>query len=226
MAVNQPPKIEAMEGNWNSTNTGWNVFVIPDQQAERNLVQVAIPCYGSIVDFRDWTCSTPTPGLKNTPPDTQPPMVFVFWGFRVMVFLAFAMLGITIMGIRLRLHGRLYSARWFHWLSLLILPSGILAVIAGWVTAETGRQPWVVYGQLLTADAVSPLNPYVVLGSLLAFVATYATLLAIYVYYVVRLTRLGPDDPEATSIGPRQPEPGPRVRPVTGAAKEPGAPVS
>jgi cytochrome d ubiquinol oxidase subunit I len=133
---------------------------------------------------------------------------------------------LTAIGTLLRLRGRLYSARWFHWLALLMLPSGVVAIIAGWVTAETGRQPWVVYGQLLTSNAVSPLNPYVVLGSLLAFVGTYATLLAIYVYYVVRLVRFGPDDPEATSIAPRRPGLGPRVRPVAGAADEPDATVS
>jgi cytochrome bd ubiquinol oxidase subunit I len=225
MIVNQPSKIEAMEGNWNSTNTGWNVFVIPDQQDQRNLVQVSIPCYGSIL-AGDWSCQTPVPGLKNTPPERQPPMVFTFWGFRTMFYMAAAIFVLTATGTLLRLRGRLYSTKWFHWLALLLLPSGVLAIIAGWVTAETGRQPWVVYGQLLTSNAVSPLSPYLVLGSLLAFVGTYAALLSIYIYYVVRLVRAGPDDPEATSIAPRRPGLGPQVRPVAGAADEPDATVS
>jgi cytochrome d ubiquinol oxidase subunit I len=69
-------------------------------------VQVTIPCFGSII-IGDWTCSTPIPGLKNTAPDRQPPMVFTFWGFRVMYYLATVMFAVTAMGIVLRLRGRL-----------------------------------------------------------------------------------------------------------------------
>ena len=203
MGGHQPAKLQAIEGNWGSTNTGYNIIVVPDQENQRNTVQIAIPCLGSAI-VGDWSCSSPTPGLAETAPDQQPPMVFTFWAFRVMFFIAIGIFAITAIGIVLRLRGKLYSTRWFHWLALSTIPAGILAVIGGWITSETGRQPWVVYGQLLTSDAVSPLSPYVVLGSLIAFAVIYTILLSLYVYYIVRLVRAGPDDPEATATAPER----------------------
>jgi cytochrome d ubiquinol oxidase subunit I len=86
-------------------------------------------------------------------------MVFPFWGFRLMFYPSIMMFTVLASSIVLRLRGRLYSARWFHDFALWMTPAGILAIIGGWITAETGRQPWVVFGQERTADAVSPLNP-------------------------------------------------------------------
>jgi cytochrome d ubiquinol oxidase subunit I len=123
------------------------------------------------------------------------------------------MLGVALVGIALRLRGRLYNAGWFHKLLLVMVPSGIVATWAGWVLAETGRQPWLVYGKLLTADAVSPLKPAAVLTTLIVFVLVYLALLGTYIWYVARVVREGPGDdplpePASPSVQP-QPLPGP-----------------
>ena len=94
--------------------------------------------------------------------------------------------------IVLRLRGRLYTARWFHRLVLWTTPAGILAIIGGWILAETGRQPWVVWGQMRTVDAVSPLSAAVVVATAAIFICLYVGLLAIWIAYYVRTVERGP----------------------------------
>jgi cytochrome d ubiquinol oxidase subunit I len=188
------PQLEAMEGNWNSTNTGENVIVIPNQDAAKNDWQVAIPWLGSALGAKDWSGHTATPGLKLTPKNLRPMMLPTFYGFRAMWWPTLLMIAAVLGGIALRLRGRLYDARWFHRLLLGLVPSGFVGVWGGWVLAETGRQPWLVYGQLLTADAVSPLKPWLVLTSLVVFVLLYLALLGAFVWYVARTVREGPGE--------------------------------
>ena len=194
MIVYQPPKMLAAEGNWTSTNTGDYLFIITDQQDQRNIVEIGLPWMGSIIWSHDFTLTKPVPGLQTVPRALQPPMIFVFYGFHLMVYLALLMFFVGFFSLLLRLSGRLYTARWFQWLALAMTPTGVLAIIGGWVTAETGRQPWVVYGKLLTRAAVSPLTPGLVIASLVGFIATYVTLLTIYIVYLVRAVRKGPQD--------------------------------
>lgn len=212
MLAHQPPKLLAVEGNWDSTNTGYNLLIIPDQANQRNLVQVSLPCLGSIILGHDFGCRTPVPGLASTPVAQQPPMVFTFYGFRVMFYGSILMFIVMLIGVVQRLRGTLYTARWFHWLTLIMLPSGVLAIIGGWVTSETGRQPYVVYGLLRTADALSPLSPAVVLASLVLFISTYTILLGLYIAYVIRLIRQGPEDPAIEP--PTRGTPAPRRAPL------------
>ena len=190
----QPPKMLAAEGNWNSTNTGDYLFIITDQQDQRNVVEIGIPWMGSIIWSHDFTFTKAVPGLQTVPHALQPPMVFVFYGFHLMVYLAILMFFVGFFSLLLRLRGRLYTTRWFQRLALVMTPAGLVAIIGGWMTAETGRQPWVVYGKLLTSAAVSPLAPGMVIASLIGFVATYVTLLIIYIVYLVRAVRKGPQD--------------------------------
>jgi cytochrome d ubiquinol oxidase subunit I len=196
-SVFQPSKVQALEGNFTSTNTGWNVFVIPDQVNQRNVVQISIPCLGSVF-YQDLTCQAPTPGLSQTPIDEQPQLAFPFWGFRIMFYLATVMFVVMAASIVLRLRGRLYTARWFHRLVLWTTPSGILAIIGGWILAETGRQPWVVWEQLRTADAVSPLSAPVVVATAAIFICLYVALLAIWIACYVPTVQGGPVE---TAIG-------------------------
>jgi cytochrome d ubiquinol oxidase subunit I len=206
VAKYQLPKLEALEGNWTSTNTGYNVFEIPDQRAAKNTWQVTIPWLGSAI-AKDWSGDTPTPGLDLTPPALRPMVLTTFYGFRVMYYGALLMLAVAMVGLVLRLRGRLYSARWFHKLLVAMLPVGIFAIWGGWVLAETGRQPWIVYGKLLTAEAVSPLKTWQVLSTFSLFILIYVSLLGIYAWYVARAVRKGPDDGSgaATSPEPRAP---------------------
>jgi cytochrome bd ubiquinol oxidase subunit I len=203
----QPPKLEALEGNWTSTNTGWNILLWPDQSAARNDWVVTIPWLGSAI-AKDWSGRTPTPGLLQTPPRLRPMMLTTFYGFRLMCYAAFAMFATAMAGVILRLRRRLHVTRWFHRWLLVLTPAGPLAIIGGWVLAETGRQPWLVYGRLLTADAVSPLDTWQVLTSLALLILVYAALLGTYIWYVARVVRQGPEDrpvpePVRAPVAPR-----------------------
>jgi cytochrome bd ubiquinol oxidase subunit I len=191
------PEIEALEGNWNSTNTGYNILVIPDQSGAKNYSTLTIPWLGSAV-LKDWSGKTPTPGLDQTEKAFQPLMVPTFYGFRAMYFGALVMLAAAMTGVVLRLRGRLYTTAWFHRLLVLMVPIGIVAIWGGWVTAEAGRQPWIVYGKLLTADAVSPLSTWPVIASFTSFLAIYLSLLGTYAWYVARVVRQGPEEDQPT----------------------------
>jgi cytochrome d ubiquinol oxidase subunit I len=188
----QPAKLEALEGNWTSTNTGYNVLVIPDMSQQRNKAVITVPKLGSYI-AKDLSGNTPTPGLLLTPEADRPNMWYVFWGFRVMFYTSLLMFAAALMGIVLRLRKKLYSARWFHKLLVWMTPAGVVAIIAGWVTAETGRQPFVVYGHLRTSDAVSHLAPGSLVFSLAGFVCIYLALLTAWIVYVVRSVRRGPE---------------------------------
>jgi cytochrome d ubiquinol oxidase subunit I len=188
----QPAKLEALEGNWTSTNTGYNLLVIPDMSQQRNKAVITVPKLGSYI-AKDLSGNTPTPGLLLTPEADRPNMWYVFWGFRVMFYTSLLMFAAALMGIVLRLRKKLYSARWFHKLLVWMTPAGVVAIIAGWVTAETGRQPFVVYGHLRTSDAVSHLAPGSLVFSLAGFVCIYLALLTAWIVYVVRSVRRGPE---------------------------------
>jgi cytochrome d ubiquinol oxidase subunit I len=124
------------------------------------------------------------------------------------------MMWAVVTSIALRLRGRLYSARWFHKLLVWMTPIGFLGIWGGWVTAETGRQPWIVYGKLLTAQAVSPLKPVPVLVSLVLFIAFYLTLLGIFARYVVRAVREGPGDGPIVDTATPSRQPAPLLNPA------------
>lgn len=197
LAAYQLPKLEAMEGNWNSTNTGYNIAVIPDLGSGSNLLQITIPRLGSYI-AKDLSGRTATPGLLMTAPGDRPNMWTVFWGFRAMFYSSMLIFALAFIGVVLRLRRALWTTRWFHRLMLWFTPVGILAILGGWVTAETGRQPFVVYGLLRTSDAVSGLAPSELVFSVVGFMSVYAILLVAYIGYVVRTVRRGPeqDDPK------------------------------
>jgi cytochrome d ubiquinol oxidase subunit I len=199
----QPSKAEAVEGNWNSRNTGWVVFAIPDQQAQRNIAELSVPCLGSAF-YRDLSCKTPTAGLDLTAKADQPLMAPVFWGFRVMYFGAILMFGTVFYATILRWRRKLWTSRRFHRFLLWASPVGIIAILGGWVTAETGRQPWLVFGQLRTSASVSQLASGQILFSVLGFALLYLVMLVGYIAYIVRAMRIGPErDYPAEAAAPR-----------------------
>ena len=198
----QLPKLEALEGNWASGNTGYVIFALSDQQAERNIAELSIPCLGSAIN-KDLTCKTAVPGLDLTPAQDRPLMAPVFWGFRVMFYGALLMFGTVFYATILRFRRRLWTSGRFHKWLVWMAPVGILTILGGWVTAETGRQPWVVYGYLRTSQAVSHLAPAELVFSVAGFGLMYAVMLGAYVGYVVRTMRIGPERDH-----PGEPQPG------------------
>jgi len=191
----QPTKLAAIEGNWErQANMPLRLFAIPDEEAETNHYEIGIPKIGSWVLTHAF--DGVVPGLKDVPRDERPPVWPVFFSFRIMVGIGFAMLGIGLWSLYLRWKGTLFSNRAFLTAAMLMTPSGFGAVLFGWFTAEIGRQPYVVYGHLRTADAVSPVAAGAVTASLLTFVVVYAFVFGFGSYYLAKLLRRGPDPVE------------------------------
>jgi len=185
----QPSKLAAIEAYW---ETGKNhplvVFGIPDRAAEKTHFEVAIPGLGVIVAPPDEEVR----GLKSFAPEDRPPVFVVFWSFRVMVGLGLLMILLGAWGAWLAFRKRLQDSRWFLRFATAMGASGFIAVLAGWIVTEVGRQPWVVYGVLRTADAVSPVGAGQVSVSLLAYLVVYAVVFTAGAIYILRMVAAGP----------------------------------
>jgi cytochrome bd ubiquinol oxidase subunit I len=188
----QPSKFTAIEGRWQTEQPARLIlFAWPDPDNERNLLEISVPYLGSFVDDGNFTAEEP--GIVTIPKDQRPPIAIPFFGFRIMVGMGLVMLAISWFGNWLRWRDRLEMTRWFLWATFLAFPSGFVAVITGWYTAEVGRQPWVVYGLLRTADAHTPtLTTSDVLTSLIGYVVVYAVIYSFGFYYIYHLLRVGP----------------------------------
>lgn len=203
----QPAKIAAMEGHW-ETGRGmpFVVFALPDQQAERNRLEVAIPRLGSLILTHDWNGEIR--GLREWPRDQRPPVAVVFFTFRLMVAIGLLMILVGMTSLYLRLRGRLYDTPWFLRLCQGCLPLGFVAMLAGWFTTEVGRQPWTVYGLLRTVNSTSPtVQAAQVAVSLAVFIAVYAVIFGAGSYYLYRIAQQGPVDtaPRGGLEGARRP---------------------
>lgn len=207
----QPVKVAAMEGNWERrAGAPLLLFALPDQAEATNRYEIGIPHLGSLILRHEF--NGVIPGLKDVPPDDRPPVAVVFWAFRAMVGMGVIMLGMIGLSLWLRARGQLFVARWFQNLCLLTAPVGFVAVIAGWVVTETGRQPWVVYGMLRTADAVSPsLTGTDVAISLAIYMLVYLFVFGMGLMLLLRLMRTVPAMDADPSILPPPHEPGEAV---------------
>ncbi|MCF8878483.1 cytochrome ubiquinol oxidase subunit I [Hyphobacterium sp. SN044] len=196
----QPAKVAAMEGWW-ETRPGQPtlLFAWPDQENETNHLEIGIPGFGSWVVAGD--ASAELEGLDAFAAEDRPPVFITFWAFRVMVGLGMLMIALGFWGAWTWWRGTTHKATLLHWAALAMGPSGFIAILAGWVTAEVGRQPFVVYGVLRTADAVSPVEAGQVATSLLVFMVTYAIVFSAGALFILRILGNGPiaegrEDPE------------------------------
>ena len=169
----QPAKVMAMEGHYESHPDGAPLilFGIPNPSEKRIDYAVEIPKLSSLILKHHW--NAPLDGLDTIPDDEEPPVAIVFFSFRIMVGLGFAMLGVGVWGLFRRWQGRLYGDRWLHRVAVAMGPSGFVAVLAGWITTEVGRQPFTVYGLLRTGDSLAPIDAPAVATSLVAFIIVY-----------------------------------------------------
>jgi cytochrome d ubiquinol oxidase subunit I len=183
----QPVKVLAMEGDFDPSPSGAPLvlFGLPSNDDAVVHDRIEIPKLGSLILEHD--ASKPLRGLKDFPPDRWPPVPIVFWSFRIMVALGLAMLTLGLWSLVARVRKRLYDWPLLHRAAVLMSPAGFVAVIAGWVTTEVGRQPYTVYGQLLTADSLSPLAAPAVATSLAAFAVVYFTVFGVGTAYLIRL---------------------------------------
>ena len=191
----QPAKVAALEGWW-TTRTQQPTVLIgwPDEKAEINHFEIAIPGFGSTVNNAG--PDDVLPGLDQFAEEDRPPVWIVFWSFRIMVGMGLVMLVLGIWGAGAWALKRLDAATWYHRALVLAAPSGFIAVLTGWITAEVGRQPYVVYGVLRTADAVSPVPAGSVATSLLFFIVVYSIVFSAGALYILRLMAKGPDSEE------------------------------
>jgi cytochrome d ubiquinol oxidase subunit I len=186
----QPAKLAAIEAFWDTKgHQAFNIVAWPDRQTQSNRFALSVPELGSWITHG--RADAVVQGLKAAPQD-QPPVAVVFWAFRVMVGLGVLMIVQGLWGAWLWLRRRLDSNVAFLWYSTVMGPAGFVAVIAGWTTAEVGRQPYVVYGWLRTADAVSPVGAGPVSLSLFTFVIVYAIVFCVGALYILRLIGEGP----------------------------------
>jgi cytochrome d ubiquinol oxidase subunit I len=190
----QPAKIMAMEGHFESYEKGAPLILIghPDRGAEKTRVLIEVPKLSSIILKHD--PDAPLAGLKTIPKRDRPPAEIVFWSFRIMVGLGLLMFALGLWSLLARIRKRLFDWRWLHRFAVAMGPAGFVAVIAGWVTTEVGRQPWVIYGLLRTKDAVSPIASPGVTGSLIAFVLVYFAVFGAGTLYILRLMAKAPED--------------------------------
>jgi cytochrome d ubiquinol oxidase subunit I len=193
----QPVKVMAMEGHYQSHPEGAPLilFGIPNSAENRVDYAVQIPKLSSLILKHD--LNAPLAGLDTVPKADRPPVGIVFWSFRVMVGLGFLMAALGAVSLVARARGRLYAWKWLHRFALAMGPSGLVAVLAGWITTEVGRQPWVIHGLMRTADAASPLAAPAVAASLLAFVVVYFAVFGAGVLYIVKLMAKPPSAHEA-----------------------------
>ncbi|MDB6008574.1 MAG: cytochrome ubiquinol oxidase subunit [Gammaproteobacteria bacterium] len=200
IAVHQPAKLQAIEGNWDDQpRAPYQLIIVPDSAEARNHYTLGIPLVGSIMVTH--SIDGAVPGLKRTAPRERPPMGPVFYAFRIMYLIGTGMFAIVCIAMWLRLRGRLYSTGWFLSLLIGMAPAGLLATLGGWYTAEIGRQPYVVFGLLRTADTVSPVAPKSVLVTLLALGATYTLFMTGFLVLAGRAIRRGPSDEALTVSG-------------------------
>jgi cytochrome d ubiquinol oxidase subunit I len=188
----QPVKVAAMEAHWDGSKPGdFELFAWPDEKAETNRLAISIPRGSSLILTHD--PSGLFPGLTSVPPQERPPIVPVFFAFRIMVGIGLLMIAAGWLGLLLWLTGRLFEARWYLWLVARGWWIGFVAVICGWIVTETGRQPWIAFGILRTADAISPLSAASVAVSLVLFVIVYGIVFGYGIYYINRLIVRGPE---------------------------------
>ena len=183
----QPAKVMAMEGHYDSHPDGAPLilFGIPNPEEKRIDYAVEIPQLSSLILKHEW--GAPLDGLDTIPDDEEPPVAIVFFSFRVMVGIGFGMLAIGMWSLWRRWKGDLYEARWLQRACVLFGPMGFVAVLAGWITTEVGRQPYTVYGVLRTVDSVSPLEAPAVGASLMAYIVVYFAIFGAGTFYLIRL---------------------------------------
>lgn len=188
----QPAKLAAIEALWDTTKGAPLVlFALPDSKLETNHYATELPKLGSLIITHD--PSGKIIGLKSIPKEQRPNVPLVFFSFRMMVIMGLAIFMAGAIGLILLRTGRLYHSPWFLRICCAMIPSGFIATIAGWWVAEAGRQPWVIYGLLKTAEVAAPVAESETINFLSIIGTAYSVLLFWFVYYLCRVIRYGPD---------------------------------
>jgi cytochrome bd ubiquinol oxidase subunit I len=188
----QPAKIAGIEANWETrSRMPLLLFAWPDEENERNRFEISVPVAGSIILTH--RADGVVKGLKDWPREDRPPVAIPFFAFRAMVGIGLVMLAVVVCAAVLWARGRLHDTAWFQRVCMACMPLGFAAVVAGWITTEVGRQPWVVYGLMRTRDAVSPsLTGTDVAISLVLYGIVYCVIFGVGLLFMARLVCAGP----------------------------------
>ena len=195
IAKTQPTKFAAMESVWETTRgASFNLLMVPDASQERNSVEMLrIPKMLSFLAFKD--SNAEIKGLKDFPKELRPPIAPTYYSYRVMAVLGIFILLVSLAGVIMCRKENFTDYRGFLTLMVFAIPAPYLAQQLGWLVAEIGRQPWIVYGVMKTSDAVSKsISPTQVVLSLLGFTVLYGLLGAIDIYLLVKYAKKGPDN--------------------------------
>ena len=199
--AHQPIKVAAMEAHWDGSKPGdFHIFAWPDEKAGLNHFELSIPKGASLILTHKMNGLFP--GLLSVPENERPPVKTVFFAFRTMLGIGFLMIAAALLGAFLWWRGTLFETRWYLRVMAQCWWFGFVAVIAGWVVTESGRQPWIVHHILRTADATSPVPGATIAGTLALFVVAYGIVFWFGIYYINRLIAQGPRGPHT-----QEPEP-------------------
>ena len=197
----QPTKVAAMEGHWEtSTNVPLLLFAIPDQEAQTNHFDIGIPNLASIILTH--SPDGEIPGISEAAPEEQPPVIIVFWAFRVMVGIGLLMIATAFIGLLMRRKGKVYEHSGYLKALVCMIPMPFAAVLAGWIVTESGRAPWLVYGMMTHAEGLTPsLTGGMALFTLIGYVVVYAVVFYAGIYYLTRVVRNGmlPEEEKETT---------------------------
>ena len=213
----QPAKFAAIEARWNDEQPASEVLIAwPNEKTESNDYAISIPYLGSLIGSMSFTSKEV--GLKSFPVEDRPPVLIPFFAFRVMVGCGLLMLALAWYGSLQIARHRIDQQRWLLYGIFLSFPLGFVATLTGWFTAEVGRQPWAVYGQLRTAEAATPfLTAPQVATTLVIFIVVYGVIFTAGTIYVYRLLRRGPVTVPALDVASTNPK-----RPLSMAGSGPG----
>jgi cytochrome d ubiquinol oxidase subunit I len=189
----QPAKLAAFEGLWETqTAAPLMLFGIPNEREEKNDFAIRIP--GMVSLFIGGTFDTEVQGLKDFPKEDRPPVALSFWSFHLMFYLGLWFALVAFVGVVLWLLRKLTAYKAYLWAAVVTVPLPFVANELGWMAAEVGRQPWVVYNELRTSDAVSrSVAAGEVLASIIMFSVIYSLLFGLWIYLLRKQFRMGPD---------------------------------
>ena len=190
----QPAKLAATEAHWETNRDGGAPFVVvafPDVKEEKNTFEISLPNGLSLLATH--SLHGRVSGLKEFAREDRPSVPLLFLAFRIMIGIGTLLVLVMVWGFLLWRKGRLFEHRPFLWTLLIIHPLGFLAVETGWITTEAGRQPWLVYGLMRTAEGLSPIPPGNVIWSLSLFLIIFASIGLIYLFYILKMIKRGPD---------------------------------
>ena len=196
VSENQPAKLAAMEAHFDSSSAGaLHLFGWVDENNQKVNLGIGVPGMLSYLIYGD--TQKPVKGLNAFPPDERPPVNIVFQAYHLMVAIGVFLILITVLGIFLWWRGKLFNHKWLLWIFVFSVLGPQIANQVGWITAEVGRQPWIVYGLLKTSDALSKaVTSEQIMFSLILFTVIYFFLFILFIYLLNEKIQHGPDELE------------------------------